>query len=316
MAEPLFLQPIFKERIWGGTKLQDEFNYNIPSSQTGECWAISAHKNGQSLVKNGKYEGYTLDHLWNEHPELFGHFNSSVFPLLTKILDASKDLSVQVHPDDTYAHEHEGEHEYGKTECWYIIDCEPNAELIFGHHAQTKEELEQMIQEGKWDQLLRKVNIKPGDFFYVPSGTIHALCEGTLVLETQQSSDTTYRVYDYDRKDDKGNSRDLHLEQAIDVTNVPHEDNELSFMEEYRSGAVITTLVNSEFFSVYKYDLEGASSFEQDSYFQLFSVIDGEAKLTIGEESYTIRKGDHFIMTSQIEEFIVDGEASIIVSHP
>ncbi len=316
MTEPLFLQPIFKERIWGGTKLKEEFHYEIPSSQTGECWAISAHKNGQSTVKNGLYEGISLDEVWEEHPELFGHYHSEVFPLLTKILDANRDLSVQVHPDDTYAQEHEGNHEFGKTECWYIIDCEPGAELIFGHHAQTRDELKQMIQSGKWDELLRKVRIKPGDFFYVPSGTIHALCEGTLVLETQQSSDTTYRVYDYDRVDAEGNTRDLHLDQAIEVTNVPHEDNELSFMEEQRTGAVITTLVESEFFSVYKYVLDGAGSFKQDSYFQLLSVIDGEATMTVGGETYKVHKGDHFILTSQIEEFTLDGDASIIVSHP
>ncbi|KGX85245.1 mannose-6-phosphate isomerase, class I [Pontibacillus marinus] len=316
MTEPLFLQPIFKERIWGGTKLKEEFHYEIPSSQTGECWAISAHKNGQSVVENGLYEGISLDKVWEEHPELFGHYQSEVFPLLTKILDANRDLSVQVHPDDTYAQEHEGDHEFGKTECWYIIDCEPGAELIFGHHAQTRDELEHMIQSGKWDDLLRKVHINPGDFFYVPSGTIHALCEGTLVLETQQSSDTTYRVYDYDRVDAEGNTRDLHLDQAIEVTNVPHEDNELSFMEEQRTGAFITTLVESEFFSVFKYVLDGAGSFKQDSYFQLFSVIDGEATMTVGGETYKVHKGDHFILTSQIEEFTLDGDATIIVSHP
>ncbi|QHE52437.1 mannose-6-phosphate isomerase, class I [Pontibacillus sp. HMF3514] len=316
MTEPLFLQPIFKERIWGGTKLKEEFHYEIPSSQTGECWAISAHKNGQSVVENGLYEGYSLDKVWEEHPELFGHYHSEVFPLLTKILDANRNLSVQVHPDDTYAQEHEGNHEYGKTECWYIIDCEPGAELIFGHHAQTRDELKQMLQSGKWDDLLRKVHINPGDFFYVPSGTIHAICEGTLVLETQQSSDTTYRVYDFDRIDGEGKARDLHIDQAIEVTNVPHEDNELTFMKEQRTGAVITTLVESEFFSVYKYVLDGAGSFKQDSYFQLFSVIDGEATMTVGGETYTIQKGNHFILTSQIEEFTLDGDASIIVSHP
>jgi len=316
MGEPLFLQPTFKERIWGGTRLQEEFDYNIPSSQTGECWAISAHKNGQSIVKNGTYKGESLDKVWEQHPELFGHYHSEVFPLLTKILDANKDLSVQVHPDDVYAHEHEGEHEYGKTECWYIIDCEPGAELIFGHHAKSKEELEQMIEDGQWDDLLRKVHIQPGDFFYVPSGTIHALCEGTLVLETQQSSDTTYRVYDYDRVDAKGNKRDLHLEQAIDVTTVPHEDNNLSFLEEQRTGALITTLVDSQFFSVYKYDLDGASTFHQDSYFQLFSVIEGEATLTVAGETYKASKGEHFILTSQIEDYTLDGKASMIVSHP
>ncbi|KGP71181.1 mannose-6-phosphate isomerase, class I [Pontibacillus yanchengensis] len=316
MTEPLFLQPIFKERIWGGTTLKEKFGYDIPSATTGECWAISAHKNGQSTVKNGEFKGKTLDQVWEDAPHVFGHYNSEVFPLLTKILDANKDLSVQVHPDDEYAHKHEGENEYGKTECWYIIDCSPNAELIFGHHAHSRQELEQMISEGKWDHLLRRVSIKPGDFYYVPSGTIHAIGEGTLVLETQQSSDTTYRVFDYNRTDQEGNQRELHLQQAIDVTTVPHEDNDLNFMVEQRSGATITTLVQEQYFSVYKYELAGAASFEQDGFFQLFSVLDGEATLQIGSDTYSISKGDHFILPNNTGDFTLDGEATIIVSNP
>lgn len=221
--QPLFLQPVFKERIWGGTTLNDAFGYDIPTEHTGECWAISAHPNGPSIIENGPYAGMTLDNLYREYPDLFGNLKEEVFPLLTKILDANMDLSVQVHPDDSYAMLHENG-ELGKTECWYIIDCKEDADMIFGHNAKTKEELQQQIQEGKWNDLLRRVKIKPGDFFYVPSGTIHALCEGKLVLETQQSSDTTYRVYDYDRRDAEGNLRDLHLEKAIEVTTVPHQD--------------------------------------------------------------------------------------------
>ncbi|MFC0523253.1 mannose-6-phosphate isomerase, class I [Pontibacillus salicampi] len=316
MTEPLFLQPIFKERIWGGSTLKEEFDYPIPSNHTGECWAISAHKNGQSTVTNGTYAGKSLHQVWEKAPHLFGHYSSEVFPLLTKILDANKDLSVQVHPDDSYAHEHEGPQEFGKTECWYIIDCEPNAELIFGHHAQTKEEFERLMEEGRWEQLLRRVPIKPGDFFYVPSGTIHALCEGTLVLETQQSSDTTYRVYDYDRTDNEGNKRELHLQKAMDVTTIPHEDNELSFVEEHRTGAVITTLVQAEFFQVFKYDINGAASFTQNGYFQLFSVLDGQANISVGSDSYSINKGDHFILPNDVSNFTIDGNATIIVSQP
>jgi len=203
--EPIFLTPVFQERIWGGTKLAERFGYDIPSSQTGECWAVSAHPHGQTVVARGPFQGMTLGQLWEERRDLFGNFPSDRFPLLTKILDANADLSVQVHPDDDYAKTNEGG-ELGKTECWYIIDCKPGAQLIYGHYAQTKEELRAMMEAGEWDRLLRKVPIHPGDFFYVPSGTIHALCEGTLVLETQQSSDTTYRVYDYDRVDSQGGS--------------------------------------------------------------------------------------------------------------
>lgn len=136
------------------------------------------------------------------------------------MLDAAQDLSVQVHPNDEYANAHENG-ELGKTECWYIIDCQKDAEIIYGHHAKSKEELKAMIQLEKWDRLLRRVKVKPGDFFYVPSGTVHAIGKGILILETQQNSDTTYRLYDYDRKDAEGNLRELHLEKSIEVIDVP-----------------------------------------------------------------------------------------------
>ena len=187
--EPLFLDSPMHEKIWGGNRLKTEFGYDIPSEHTGEYWAISAHPNGVSYVKNGKYSGFHLAELYKDKPELFGHPKASVFPLLTKILDANDWLSVQVHPDDAYGMEHEGE--LGKTECWYIIDAEEGAEIIYGHKAQTKEELATLIEAGDWDGLLSKTPVKKGDFFFVPSGTMHAIGPGIMVLETQQSSDTT-----------------------------------------------------------------------------------------------------------------------------
>ena len=168
----------------------------------------------------------TLDRVWAEHRDVFGDAKGDVFPLLTKILDASEDLSVQVHPDDAYAAEHE--HELGKTECWYVIAAEPGATMIYGHHAKTREQLAKWINNGEWNKLLRRVPVKPGDFLYVPSGTIHAVGKGIMVLETQQSSDTTYRLYDWDRVDKTtGQKRELHLQQSIDTTNVPHHDPDL-----------------------------------------------------------------------------------------
>ncbi len=275
MVEPLFLQPVFQERIWGGTVLKEAFGYEIPSDHTGECWAISAHPNGPSVVKNGAFAGKTLIELWEEQPELFGHYDTKVFPLLTKILDANTDLSVQVHPNDEYANDHENG-ELGKTECWYIIDCREGAELIYGHTAKTKAELIHMIENNEWGKLLRKVRIKPGDFFYVPSGTIHALGEGTVVLETQQSSDTTYRVYDYDRVDESGNKRELHLEKSIEVTSIPHQDAAHSNETEIVPGASITKFVDAEYFTVYRWAIDGKANFEQNEPFLLASVIEGE----------------------------------------
>jgi mannose-6-phosphate isomerase len=312
--QPLFLKPVFKERIWGGTALHTEFGYELPNDKTGECWAISAHPNGPSVVENGPYAGMSLDVLWREQPELFGNPEEEVFPLLTKILDANMDLSVQVHPEDSYANVNENG-ELGKTECWYILDCEEDADMIFGHNARTKEELVGQIQEGNWNELLRRVKIKPGDFFFVPSGTIHALCEGTLVLETQQSSDTTYRVYDYDRRDAEGNLRELHLEKAIDVTTVPHTVAGVTPKVEKRENVIITTFVESEFFTVYKWDVTGKETFQFTEKYLLLSVINGEGVITHNGERYPLNKGMHAVLPVGFGEFQLEGNIELIISH-
>lgn len=312
--QPLFLKPVFKERIWGGTALQKEFDYDILSDQTGECWAISAHPNGPSVIENGPFAGMTLDSLWKEHPELFGNPKEEVFPLLTKILDANMDLSVQVHPNDSYAKVNENG-ELGKTECWYIIDCKEDADMIFGHNAGSKEELVKRMNSGQWNELLRRVKIKPGDFLYVPSGTIHALCEGTLVLETQQSSDTTYRVYDYDRRDAEGNLRVLHLEKAIDVTTVPHQIAGVTPMVQKQKNVTITTFVDSEFFSIYKWDVHGKVIFSFQYQYLLLSVIKGEGSIVHNQEKYGLKKGTHLIIPVGFGEFEVNGNCEVVVSH-
>ncbi|MGG2017472.1 mannose-6-phosphate isomerase, class I [Bacillus sp. S10(2024)] len=311
--QPLFLEPVLQERIWGGESLKG-FGYKLASNLIGECWGISAHPNGHSVVKSGLYKGMTVEQLWNQFRELFGHYNRKKFPLLTKILDANKDLSVQVHPNDKYACKNE-HGELGKTECWYIIDCKEGAEMVYGHYAQTKEEFKEMIANGAWEQLLRRIPIKPGDFFYVPSGTIHALCEGTLVLETQQSSDTTYRVYDYNRVDQIGNKRELHLEKAVEVSSVPHIDYDITVQVNEENGAIITTYVQEEYFSVYKWEIQQEASFQQNKDFQLVSIVEGEAIVTTVDGNFVIKKGDHFILPANMGNFVIKGNVIAIVSH-
>ena len=312
--EPLFLDGVLQEKIWGGTKLRDEYGYDIPSDQTGELWAISAHPNGPATVKNGEYKGQSLDQLWKNHRELFGNQEGEVFPLLTKIIDAQDDLSVQVHPDDEYGLKHEGE--LGKTECWYVLSAEPGAEIVFGHTAKTKEELRDQIEAGNWDELLHYEEVKAGDFFYLPSGTVHALGSGIVILETQQSSDTTYRLYDYDRRDDEGNLRDLHIEQSIDVTTVPHTaDNETS--STVKDGqSTLTTLVDSEFFTVFDWEIKDKTNLNQEGLYTLASVIDGQGQLIIGDQIYPIKKGEHFILPNEIKEWTFTGNLHLIASHP
>ncbi|MEH7226707.1 mannose-6-phosphate isomerase, class I [Bacillus sp. JJ1566] len=315
MKQPIFLTPLFQERIWGGSKLRTEFGYSIESDLTGECWAVSAHPNGQSIVSQGPYKGKTLGELWEEHRELFGNMKGEVFPILTKILDANNDLSIQVHPNDEYANEHENG-ELGKTECWYVIDCEVDAEIIYGHTAQTKGQFIEMIESGDWNGLLSRIKVKPGDFFYVPSGTIHALCSGVLILETQQSSDTTYRVYDYDRIDQNGKKRELHIQKSIDVTTIPHEDITVKPGFKKIPGATITTFVREQYFSVYKWETEGSVAFDEDKHFLICSVLKGSGEIVTDEGSFAIGKGNHFILPTGLGKFQMKGNMELIVSHP
>jgi mannose-6-phosphate isomerase len=315
--EPIFLQAVFQERIWGGNKLKTEFGYEIPSSKTGEAWVISAHPHGPSVIKNGPLAGKTLQDAWKNHGELFNKKmdNEEEFPLLVKILDANDDLSVQVHPNDQYAREVEGV-PYGKTECWYVLSAEPYAELILGHHANTREELENMMDSGKWNELLQKVKVKKGDFVYVPSGTLHAIGKGIVILETQQSSDITYRVYDYDRTDDKGNKRELHLDKAKEVTTVPHQPVTYDFTIEAVDGLTKKQLINAQYFSVEHWQLHGQANLSMDKNFLQVSVIEGNAEIHVNGKSFELHKGTNFILPNGITNYTLTGDAEFIVSWP
>lgn len=313
MAEPFFLESCMHDKIWGGTKLRDIFNYEIPTETTGEYWAISAHPNGVSTISNGQFAGQKLDRVYAENPAYFGNPKEKVFPLLTKILDANDWLSVQVHPDDAYGMEHEGE--LGKTECWYIISAEPGSEIIYGHNAQSKEELKALIEAGDWDNLLTKVPVEAGDFFFVPSGTMHAIGKGIMILETQQSSDTTYRVYDFDRKDADGNLRDLHLKQSVDVLNLGEPENSVpaTIVVDH---LVSTCLVSNPFFTVYKWVTDGLVNMKQTAPYLLVSVLEGQGRLAVGSEAYEIKKGMHFILPNDVKAWTFEGQLEMIVSHP
>ncbi|WP_437790503.1 mannose-6-phosphate isomerase, class I [Macrococcoides caseolyticum] len=309
----LMIQPVFKERIWGGNHLK-EFGYEIPNDKTGECWGISAHENGPNMIVNGEHEGKTLKELWEENTGLFGVQTTDKFPLLTKILDANEELSVQVHPDDAYAQVHENG-ELGKTECWYIIDCDEAAEIIYGHNAKDKDELENMIHEGKWNQLFNSIKVKPGDFFYVPSGTVHAIGKGIRILETQQNSDTTYRIYDYDRTDKDGDKRELHIEQSIDVISFNKDNSGTEAEVTEVQGNVIRTYISNSFFTVKQLLIEDHYEYTKQQDYTLMSVLSGEGTLTADGQVYTIKKGDHFILTTEDKEIKLQGKLDIIESY-
>lgn len=309
MKPILFLNPVFKQMIWGGSRLKEQFGYEIPGDHTGECWAVSAHPNGDCTVKEGIYEGKTLSELWASNPELFGNPGLDRFPLLIKIIDAKDDLSIQVHPDDAYAKEHENG-SLGKTECWYILDCPPDAALVVGHNARTREELAQMIHEGKWTELIRQIPVKKGDFIQINPGTVHAIKGGMMILETQQNSDITYRVYDYGRLTD-GKPRQLHVEQSIDVITVPAP----SAAESVSSAADLSKnalheLIACDYYKVWKMELEGDISFEQTHPFLIVSVIEGQGKVN----GRKIQKGDHFILPDGFGKVEMQGDMILIMS--
>jgi mannose-6-phosphate isomerase len=313
MSYPLFMQPVFKKRIWGGNQLRDQFFYEIPSEQTGECWGISAHPHGPSIIKNGPLAGWNLQALWENKRHLFGHTKGKLFPLLTKILDANQDLSIQVHPDDIYAQKFESE-ESGKTECWYIIDCDKDAEIVYGHTALSREAFQQKFYSQERNQLFRRVKIKPGDFFYVPSGTLHALGKGTLVLETQQNSDLTYRVYDYDRVDESGKTRELHIDKALDVMLFPHIDIPIKPTTHIHQSTRIVSYISNEYFTVQKWITNGSTWFTQDKNFLLISILSGDGQMEVDGVNYPFNKGDHLILPFELGPFKVTGKTEWMVS--
>lgn len=309
MGHVLKMKPVFKEMIWGGHKLKDVYGYDIPSDHTGECWAISAHKNGDCVIGDGEFEGKTLSWLFENHRELFGNIEGDQFPLLVKIIDAKNDLSVQVHPDDVYAKEHEDS--LGKTECWYVLQADEGTKMVMGHHAKTKDEFVKAIEKDDYENLLNSFAIKEGDFFYIPSGTLHAICSGSLIYEAQQSSDITYRVYDYHRKDAEGNERQLHVKQSIDVTNVPADINQnKNFAETQLEHGTKTRYVESEFFKVDSYKMNGKNVIVNDAPFQMVSIINGEGTLN----EVKVKKGDHFVICSDQKETVFDGTMDIMIA--
>jgi mannose-6-phosphate isomerase len=314
-AYPLLFTPTYHQRIWGGERLRTLFGYPIPSEQTGEAWVISDHPNGRTTIANGVYRGKTIHDLLREQPEWFAPQPLERFPLLVKLLDANDDLSVQVHPDDRFAAEHENG-ELGKSECWYVVYAEPGAEIICGHTARTRNELAEMIRSGQWDSLLVRVPVHTGDFFYIPHGTIHALGKGIVVLEVQQNSDATYRAYDYDRVDRTGRKRELHIEKVLKVTNVPDVPAKVEAKTEDSRCLQVTRYLSGPFFTVEKWKLYGSRDESSQDRFALLSVLAGEARLEWAEGDLTVRKGDHLLIPRKLGRYRVAGELEAIVSYP
>ena len=305
--ELIFLRPAFSHTIWGGSKLRDEYGYDEPGDDIGECWGISAHPHGDCMVISGPFAGIHLSELWRDHRELFGQTPGEVFPILTKIISAQDDLSIQVHPDDDYARDNETG-TLGKTECWYVLDVEPGSQIVAGHNARTREELCEMIDNGRWDELIRRIDVAPGDFIQIEPGTVHAICGGVTLLETQENSDITYRLYDYDRLSN-GKPRELHIQQAKDVITVPSPDISKLVVHDDSTDDVIK-LISCREYEVYRISCRDDLGVEFDRSFMLMSVIDGSGSV----DGYDIKKGDHFIVPYGYGLLALTGDLKIIAS--
>ena len=307
MEKILFLEGKFREKIWGGKRLREIYSYDIPSDKTGEYWAISDMGDMSSVITNGEFKGKSLEEVYQKHKDLFGNPKEATFPLLVKIIDANTDLSIQVHPDDVMAKELEDSR--GKTECWYILNEDP-ASIIYGLKVADKKEAIRLIDERKWDELLREVPARKGDFFFVEAGTVHAIKKGSLILEIQQASDITYRLYDYDRKDDNGKLRDLHLEESKKAIKIYKNKEKIEEFE--REGLKGRILTRNKYFEVYEYKIEGISEFEREKPYLLYSVVDGSGEIIIEDKSYEIEKGDFFILTNDVKKFDFKGDLSLV----
>ena len=309
---PVKLTPAFKDYLWGGTKLKTLYNKKSDLNIVAESWELSAHKDGESVVADGQYKGLTLTQYINAVGNDILGINSEkfdYFPILIKFIDAHDALSVQVHPDDKYALEHEGE--YGKTEMWYILDCEQDAFLYYGFSRDiTKDEFTDAIKNNTLTDILNAVPVHKGDVFFIPSGTVHAIGAGIMICEIQQNSNTTYRVYDYNRRDKNGKTRPLHIEQAIAVSNLSKAPD-----IERISDTKHTVLAECEYFKVDKLTVKGCETIavDQSSFLSLI-VTEGNGKLTMNDESMDFTIGDSIFVPAQTGSISIEGDCTVILS--
>lgn len=310
----LKLNPVFKDYLWGGTKLRDEYGFKSSLDKLAEGWMLSCHKDGENTVLNGEFEGKTLTEVVKIHPEYLGKNGNQFeyFPILIKLIDAKNDLSVQVHPDNEYAMR--VENEYGKTECWYILDCDDDAELIYGFNRTiSSDEFKERIADNTFLETVNKVKVKKGDLFFIEAGTLHAIGKGILLTEIQQNSNTTYRVYDYGRLGADGKPRELHVEKAIDVTSCTpptrstNPEGELVSGNGYKS----QLLTRCDLFNVEKVSVtDYYTTIADENSFVSVLVTDGNGMI----DEIEINKGDSLFIPASYGEFTVTGKTELIIT--
>ncbi|MFA6849103.1 MAG: type I phosphomannose isomerase catalytic subunit [Selenomonadaceae bacterium] len=316
---PLKLQAPLKDYIWGGTALKTKYNKVTDLEKVAESWELACHKDGHSIILNGEASGMTLEsYIAQQGERILGTHGSrfTYFPLLIKLIDAKDNLSVQVHPENEYALRVEGE--YGKTEMWYIVDCEPGASLLYGFKKEiSKEEFERRIADHTLLDVCNRVMVHKGDVFFIEAGTLHAIGKGILIAEIQQNSNTTYRIYDYDRLGNNGKPRELHVAKALDVTKrVPpvHETKaalEMDFFANYKADL----LVQCEYFTVYHFDLHGKCHLQATKKsFQSILLLDGILEIEYASGEMRIEKGESVFIPAEMGEYTIKGEGNFILS--
>ncbi len=311
--KPLKLSPAIKDYIWGGTRLSKEFDYVTYLDRQAEAWVLSCHEDGDCVIENSAFKGRTLrDVLSSDGKNYVGKngekFDS--FPVLIKLIDAKGNLSLQVHPDDEYAKEHE--HQNGKTEMWYILDCEEDAKLIYGLKRDvTKEEFKKAVSENRVLEYCNEVKVKKGDVFFIEAGTLHAIGKGILLAEVQQNSNVTYRVYDYGRLQN-GKPRELHLEKALDVLNLKKMPERTSFSPE--GGKDGRTLLSScDVFTASKLEIEESASVTADeSSFVSLVALDGNGVLCFGDSVLTFYKGESIFLPAGLGTVEILGNMTVL----
>lgn len=311
---PLLFEPIYKERIWGGTKLKDQFNKSFDGNCIGESWELSSVKNDVSVVSNGEMAGLNLITLIEDYPaeilgkkciEKFGY----EFPLLFKFLDAKEDLSIQVHPNNELAKKRHNS--FGKTEMWYVLQAESNARLVVGFKNSTnKNDYKKHIENKTLVSILNEIPVKKGDTFFLETGTVHAIGAGVLIAEIQQTSDVTYRLYDWDRVDANGISRELHTDLALDAINYDETNTKVSYNKVTNESV---SLVNCPYFITNILEVSGSFYWKKkNDFFTVFMCTEGNFKIKASSFELNFKKGDTILIPAIIEEFEIIGETSLL----
>lgn len=311
---PLQFEPILKDRIWGGTKLKTYLNKPITSEITGESWEISTVENDVSVIANGFFKGKSLNEIISEFPkEVLGtkvhqQFGQQ-FPLLFKYLDAREDLSIQVHPNDELAAKRHNS--FGKTEMWYVMQADDNARLIVGFKEKSSKEAYQKSLENKTIiDILDTKKVKKGDVFLLETGTVHSIGAGTVIAEIQQTSDITYRLYDFDRVDAQGNKRELHIDLALDAINYNVVEAQKDYSRVKNSS---NEMVNCPYFTTNFIPLDGKIEVEKDKKsFTVYMCVEGNFEIENKGESYNYKTGDTVLIPAEMTSFEINGKASLL----